>query len=134
MRWQGKDYGMPTFYQDNKSAIAIMQPKAKKVKKKSVLTRQCEMQELQAENEFEIKYCETESMVADILTKQMPGSIFRMLRDVLLGRKTWMEVRENIGGYKREQRKNQSLSDLQKFEVVDSTFMLRDSVNQWSEY
>ena len=30
-------------------------------------------------------------------------------------------LRENIGGSKREQRKNQSLSDLQKFEVVNST-------------
>ena len=35
-----------------------------------------------------LKYCPTEKMIADFLTKPLQGNLFRKLREVLMGRGT----------------------------------------------
>ena len=74
--------------EDNKAAIDMVTNGASTSdRSKHVHIRNCFVAQFVASREFEIFYCSTVYMIADILTKPLPRATYCFLRDYLLGRK-----------------------------------------------
>ena len=74
--------------EDNKAAIDMVTNGASTSdRSKHVHIRNCFVAQFVASREFEIFYCPTVHMIADILTKPLPRATYCFLRDYLLGRK-----------------------------------------------
>jgi hypothetical protein len=77
------------FNQDNQSAIRFEQNGRKSCGPNSrhIDIRYFFVADRLKREDFKIKYCPTEQMLADFFTKPLQGSLFRKLRDVILGSK-----------------------------------------------
>lgn len=90
LKHQGYDNGPAILYQDNKSAI-LLENNGKRSSTKR--TRQLDIRyfyimDLVHRGIVTIRYCPTSQMLADVLTKPLQGSLFRKMRDQLLGTPT----------------------------------------------
>ena len=73
-------------HEDNESAIKIVTGGIETMKRtKFMRVRIANVREIINENGVELKYCPTENMPVDILTKPIGGMRFKTLRDVMLG-------------------------------------------------
>ena len=73
-------------YQDNTPTIRLaLNGKSCSDRTKHIKLRYFFIKQYINSGEFEVTYCPTEMMVADILTKPMQGNKFKILRDKLLG-------------------------------------------------
>ena len=73
-------------HEDNSSVINIINGGIETMQKTKFLrVRMAHVKEIIEENGVEMKYCPTEKMVVDILTKPICGNQFKRLRDVMLG-------------------------------------------------
>jgi Reverse transcriptase (RNA-dependent DNA polymerase) len=83
---QGYAMGPAILYQDNMSAMALMEKGySSSDKTRHINVRYFFIRDLVDRGELEIKYCPTDSMLADLLTKPLQGQQFAELRDRLLG-------------------------------------------------
>jgi histone deacetylase 1/2 len=73
-------------YQDNQSTMRLAENgRSNSDRTKHIKLRYFFVKQYLDNGEFELEYCPTESMVADILTKPLHGEIFKRLRAMLLG-------------------------------------------------
>ncbi|CAJ1944948.1 unnamed protein product [Cylindrotheca closterium] len=87
MKWQGYPVEKNILYQDNTSAILLEENGRKSTGKRSrainiqyfFITDQVE------KGNAKIKYCPTDDMIADFMTKPLQGEKFRKFRDLILG-------------------------------------------------
>ncbi|CAJ1943710.1 unnamed protein product [Cylindrotheca closterium] len=87
MKWQGYPVEKNILYQDNTSAILLEENGRKSTGKQSrainiqyfFITDQVE------KGNAKIKYCPTDDMIADFMTKPLQGEKFRKFRDLILG-------------------------------------------------
>jgi Reverse transcriptase (RNA-dependent DNA polymerase)/gag-polypeptide of LTR copia-type/Integrase core domain/GAG-pre-integrase domain len=70
-----------TLYQDNTSAIAVIKSVGKHHKSRGVDLKLHRIRDLARQGVFEVVYCPTDDMVADILTKSLPGPKFQAHRE-----------------------------------------------------
>ena len=82
---QGYELGPATIYQDNQSTMALIKNgKSSNERTRHIAIRFFFVADRVNSNEIKLEYMETESMLADILTKPLQGELFRKLRDRLL--------------------------------------------------
>ena len=81
-------------YQDNKSAIKLEINSQKSCGKwiRHVEIRYFYIKDLVDKNKVEIRHCPTEKMLADFFTKPLQGSLFRYMRDFILGHRPISEL------------------------------------------
>ena len=86
---QGYDLDTSIFYQDNQSAmkLAINGRKSAGQKSRHINIRYFFIKDRLKTDNIRIEYCPTEEMLADFFTKPLQGSLFRKLREVIMGRK-----------------------------------------------
>jgi hypothetical protein len=73
--------------QDNKSSILLEKNgKASSGKRRHINIRYCVITHRVNMKEISIDWCPTKKMVADFMTKPLQGSLFRELRDYIMGR------------------------------------------------
>jgi hypothetical protein len=86
MKSMGLNLNNAELYQDNKSTICLAENgKYLSDKTKHIKIKYFFIKNYIDSKEVKVTYCPTLSMVADILTKPLQGSLFRRLRDILLG-------------------------------------------------
>ena len=75
------------FYQDNESAMRMESNGRKSAGNKSrhINIRYFFIKDVLQREGIELKHCPTERMIADFYTKPLQGSLFRKLRDILMG-------------------------------------------------
>jgi transposase InsO family protein len=84
MKDLGLEQSLPvTLYEDNKSCIIISQNSKNNSRTKHIDVKYHYLRQLQKENIVLLEYCNTNSMVADILTKPLPKPQFYNLMDKL---------------------------------------------------
>jgi hypothetical protein len=88
MTAQGYSDNVPIVYQDNKSCIAMIQPKGKPLENKNLRQHQMNVKQLIGDKEIRVDYKPTEDMVADVLTKELQGPTFVKMRALMLGKKS----------------------------------------------
>ena len=82
---QGYNMKAATVYQDNMSTMALAEKgRSTAEKTRHINIRYFFVKDRVEAGEIEIKYCPTENMLADILTKPLQGQVFRDMRDILL--------------------------------------------------
>ncbi len=82
---QGYNMKAATLYQDNMSTMALVEKgRSTAEKTRHINIRYFFVKDRVEAGEIEIKYCPTEHMLADILTKPLQGQAFRDMRDILL--------------------------------------------------
>jgi hypothetical protein len=82
---QGYKMKAATVYQDNMSTMALAEKgRSTAEKTRHINIRYFFVKDRVEAGEIEIKYCPTEHMLADILTKPLQGEAFRKMRDILL--------------------------------------------------
>jgi hypothetical protein len=82
---QGYNMKAATVYQDNMSTMALAEKgRSTAEKTRHINIRYFFVKDRVEAGEIEIKYCPTEHMLADILTKPLQGQAFRDMRDILL--------------------------------------------------
>jgi hypothetical protein len=92
LKFQGYSPGPTIIYQDNLSAIKMMEEgKGSSDRTKHISVRYFWMAEKAEKNEIKFVYVPTENMVSDILTKPLTGRQFIKLRNKLLN---WDDERE----------------------------------------
>ena len=76
-------------FQDNQSAMKMLMNgrKSSGQKSKHIDARYFWIKDRLEKEGIDMKYCPTEKMIADFFTKPLQGSLFRMLRDIILGYK-----------------------------------------------
>ena len=82
---QGYIVGPATLYQDNKSAMQMIEKgRSTSDRTRHINVRYFFLKDRAEANEIDVKYIPTTEMVADILTKPLQGELFRKLRATLL--------------------------------------------------
>ena len=82
---QGYNMKAAAVYQDNMSTMALAEKgRSTAEKTRHINIRYFFVKDRVEAGEIEIKYCPTEHMLADILTKPLQGQAFRDMRDILL--------------------------------------------------
>jgi hypothetical protein len=73
-------------YEDNKSTIHMANSgKSMSNRTRHIKIRYFFVKQFLDNGSFILKYCPTEHMIADLLTKPLQGQVFTMLRDIMLG-------------------------------------------------
>ena len=87
MQAQGYDDVQSTLHQDNMSAIKIENNGQMSMSKntKHMELRYFYVKDRVSGNNIKIKYCPTEKMIADFLTKPLQGELFRKFHTVIMG-------------------------------------------------
>ena len=85
-----KSYECTKIYEDNQGAIALSKNPGKKQRCKHIDIKYHFLREVVASRKINIVYCETEHMVADILTKPPTQIKLDRFKHVLLGHNTSM--------------------------------------------
>lgn len=82
---QGYQKDVPIIFQDNTSVKDILKrgPSAQQ-RTRHLNVRQHFVGDLMKRGEVEIQYCESEQMLADMLTKPLMGGLFKYLRDAVV--------------------------------------------------
>jgi hypothetical protein len=84
---QGYSLGPAIIFQDNTSTISLANKgKAQSQKTRHIHVRYYFIKDRISSNEVQLQYKPTAEMASDILTKGVQGSLFRRLRDRILGR------------------------------------------------
>ena len=84
---QGYSLGPAIIFQDNTSTISLANKgKAQSQKTRHIHVRYYFIKDRISSNEVQLQYKPTAEMASDILTKGVQGSLFRGLRDRILGR------------------------------------------------
>jgi hypothetical protein len=88
MEKQGFKLVQNTFYQDNQSTMKFLKNGRKSCGPNSrhIDIRYFFIKDRLELDEFTVVYCPTEQMLADFFTKPLQGSLFRRLREVVMGR------------------------------------------------
>ena len=75
------------FYQDNQSAMKMESNGQKSCGEKSrhINIRYCFIKDVLERENIELVHCPTERMITDYYTKPLQGSLFRKMRDILMG-------------------------------------------------
>ena len=74
--------------EDNQPAIALVRDQARmEGATKHTDMRHLKLRELQADGVFEVQYCRTSLMLADLFTKNLPAQTFNALADFATGRR-----------------------------------------------
>jgi hypothetical protein len=82
----GMEMGHAQVYQDNTSTIRMAHNgKSNSDRTKHIKLRYFFIKQYLDSGEFVVTHCPTEIMTADILTKPLQGSLFKNMRDRLLG-------------------------------------------------
>ena len=82
---QGYNIKAATVYQDNMSTMALVEKgRSTAEKTRHINIRYFFVKDRVEAGEIEIRYCPTEHMLADILTKPLQGQAFKEMRDTLL--------------------------------------------------
>ncbi|CAJ1960243.1 unnamed protein product [Cylindrotheca closterium] len=87
MEWQGYPIKKNILYQDNKSAVLLEENGRKSAGKRSraINIRYFFITDQVEKGKFKVKYCPTDDMIADFMTKPLQGEKFRKFRDLILG-------------------------------------------------
>ncbi|CAJ1936841.1 unnamed protein product [Cylindrotheca closterium] len=87
MEWQGYPIEKNILYQDNKSAILLEENGCKSAGKRSqaINIRYFFITDQVEKGNVKIKYCPTDDMIADFMTKPLQGEKFCKFRDLILG-------------------------------------------------
>ncbi|CAJ1968998.1 unnamed protein product [Cylindrotheca closterium] len=87
MEWQGYPIEKNILFQDNKSAILLEENGRKSAGKRSRAINICYffITDQVEKGNVKVKYCPTEDMIADFMTKPLQGEKFRKFRDLILG-------------------------------------------------
>ena len=73
-------------HEDNQSAIKVINGGIESMNKtKYMRVRIAHTKEIIEQGNVEVRYCPTEEMIVDILTKPISGKQFKKLRDMMLG-------------------------------------------------
>ena len=100
MKYQGYNIDSNIFYQDNQSAMKMEKNGRKSCGEKSrhIDIRYFFIKDVISRENITIEYCPTEKMVADFYTKPLQGSLFKKMRDFIMGYTTSLneERVENI--------------------------------------
>ena len=77
------------FYQDNQSAIKFAKNGIASARKNSkhIDVRYFFLKDRLENNGYVVEHCRTTKMIADFFTKPLQGSLFRIMRDVVMGQK-----------------------------------------------
>jgi hypothetical protein len=75
---------IPILYQDNQGAIFLQKNNSNKQRTKHIDVRYHFIREGIQAQRAEVRYCPTETMIADILTKALQTPAFRRHRDIIL--------------------------------------------------
>jgi hypothetical protein len=117
LKAQGYGNVKSTLHQDNKSAINIERNGQLSMSKntKHIEIRYFYVKDRTNGNNIQIKYCPTEQMIADFLTKPLQGELFRKFRAVILGHVHLDEVslqpttcKERVGENEEKRKVNQN--------------------------
>jgi hypothetical protein len=84
---QGYNLNKNILYEDNQSAMRIAKNGVRSCGQNSrhYLIRYYFIKDRLAKDNIEIQYCPTQQMLADFFTKPLQGSLFKLLRDVIMG-------------------------------------------------
>ena len=87
MHYQGFDMDSNIFYQDNQSAMKLQKNGRKSCGEKSrhIDIRYFFIKDVLRRENINLQYCPTEDMIADFYTKPLQGSLFRKMRDFIMG-------------------------------------------------
>jgi hypothetical protein len=87
MHYQGFDMDSNIFYQDNLSAMKIEKNGRKSCGQKSrhIDIRYFFIKDVLKRENITLEHCPTENMIADFYTKPLQGSLFRKMRDYIMG-------------------------------------------------
>jgi len=95
---QGKEMEIPTIYQDNTSVISIVENnKNDKLRTKHLRARTGVIREAVVNKDFKLSYCPTKNMVADMLTKPLPASVFYKFAFAIMGDEVPPHLRYDFG-------------------------------------
>jgi len=86
---QGYPLVTKMFYQDNQSAIRFAKNGMASARKNSkhIDVRYFFLKDRLENNGYVVEHCRTTKMIADFFTKPLQGSLFRIMRDVVMGQK-----------------------------------------------
>jgi hypothetical protein len=84
MRAQGHDMASPRVNQDNTSTISLVRTGGGKYRTKYMKVRQSFVKDLIDRGDITVEYKPTKMMLADLLTKPLQGTLFRVLRDATM--------------------------------------------------
>ena len=95
------------FYQDNASAMRMKSNGRKSYEKKSrhINIRYFLIKDVLEREGIELIHCPTERMISDFYTKRLQGSLFKKMRDILMGLAPFPEE-ERIGLSKKRELRN----------------------------
>jgi hypothetical protein len=86
MQDQGYDIKPVVLYQDNKSAITLMEKgRSTSRRTKHISVRYFFVKDRIDKEEVKLVYLSTDDMLADFYTKPLQGSLFRQMRDMIMG-------------------------------------------------
>ena len=98
----------PILYQDNESAIKLERNGRRSCGQKTrhIDIRYFYLKDLLDQRKIDIKYCPTEQMIADFLTKPLQGGLFQKLRDVIMGQIDIHTFARSTAAKEREEENN----------------------------
>ncbi len=99
----GVQFNSVTIYQDNKSTMKMLSkgyPDGKY--SRHINIRSYWLKDLVQRNELQITYISTNDMCADIMTKAIPGRIFRRFRNSILGRIEEIDALPQVNQHKKD--------------------------------
>jgi hypothetical protein len=86
MEEQGYNVKPLILYQDNKSAIALLEKgRSTSQRTKHIATRYFFIKDRITSNEIKLVHMGTDDMIADFYTKPLQGDLFRKMRDKIMG-------------------------------------------------
>ena len=94
------------FHQDNESAEKMESNDLKSCGDKSIHinTRYFFIKNMLEREKIDLRHCGTECMIADFLTEPLQGSLFRRMRDIIMGH-TSFPTEERVGNCRKMSKK-----------------------------
>jgi len=122
LKSQGYEIKKKIFFQDNQSTIKLLKNGKKSAGKQSkhISARYFWMVDRIKRENLIVEYCPSRMMLGDFFTKSLQGSLFRKMRDVVLGAApvTTLKTEEELGRTSRSDREVMSIDD--RNEVSDN--------------
>ena len=124
---QGYKMSRTIFYQDNESAIKLEKNGLRSCGEKSrhIKIRYFFIKDILENENIDLRHCRTEIMLADFLTKPLQGSVFRMMRDIIMG-VTPFPIEERVEDFRKVTIGNRS--NTEKNNDVETATYLKDDV------
>ena len=80
--FEGKTTGMPLMYEDNQSCLKLLDDKMFNNRTKHIDTKYHFIRDMKQQQLMEYRYCPTEKMIADMLTKPLGKIKLRMFSEM----------------------------------------------------